>query len=65
MLGLLDCAYEIELVIKIAARLSMEAELGFRIKPSTEGSGRWADSGGEQAKFGLNTHEMILAVDLL
>jgi arginine decarboxylase len=57
--------YELKLVLEIAAKLGLEAELGFRMKPAGKGSGRWASSGGDAAKFGLNIHEMILGVDLL
>ena len=57
--------YELNLVLEIASKLGVEAELGFRMKPAGKGSGRWASSGGDSAKFGLNIHEIILGVDLL
>ncbi len=57
--------YELNLVLDIAARLGLEAEIGFRMKPHSKGSGRWASSGGDLAKFGLNIHEILLSVDLL
>jgi len=57
--------YELKLIIEIAERLGVEAEIGLRIKPFNQGSGKWASSGGEQAKFGLDTHEINLAVEHL
>lgn len=57
--------YELNLVISIASKLKVDAELGFRMKPVGKGSGRWASSGGDTAKFGLNIHEIILGVELL
>lgn len=37
-------------------------ELGVRAKLYTRGSGRWQSSGGETAKFGLTTNEILEAV---
>jgi arginine decarboxylase len=38
---------------------------GVRIKLATEGSGRWAQSGGEKSKFGLSAAELVKLVDRL
>lgn len=57
--------YECQLILDIAQEMAIEAEVGFRIKPSVKGSGRWASSGGDFAKFGLNTHEILSALELL
>jgi arginine decarboxylase len=57
--------YELNLVLEVASKLGIEAEIGFRMKPSSKGSGRWASSGGDLAKFGLNIHEILLGVELL
>lgn len=57
--------YELQEVLNIAARLGVEAEIGFRIKPSTKGSGMWISSSGDQAKFGLNTQELLTAIEVL
>ncbi len=57
--------YELNLVLDIASRLGIEAEIGFRMKPYSKGSGKWASSGGDLAKFGLNIHEILLGVELL
>ena len=57
--------YELNLVLEIASKLGIEAEIGFRMKPSNKGSGKWASSGGDFAKFGLSIHEIILGVEFL
>jgi len=51
--------YEYKIILEVAERLGIEAEVGFRMKPSVKGSGRWASSGGDFAKFGLNTQELL------
>lgn len=56
---------EIKLVLEVATRLGIEPELGFRMKPSSRGSGRWESSGGEQAKFGLSGWEIVQAIEIL
>ena len=38
---------------------------GVRIKLATEGSGRWAKSGGERSKFGLSAPELMKLLDRL
>lgn len=57
--------YELEQTIEISRRLGVDAELGFRMKPVSKGSGRWESSGGDNAKFGLSTPEIIQAVKIL
>ena len=36
-----------------------------RIKLSSSGSGKWEESGGDQSKFGLNSSELLTALDFL
>ena len=62
---IIEQLYELKLALEVAERLGVEAEVGFRMKPSSKGSGRWESSGGDLAKFGLNTHEIVLATDQL
>lgn len=56
---IIEQAYECKLILDVAERIGIEAEVGFRMKPSVKGSGRWASSGGDFAKFGLSTHELL------
>ena len=57
--------YELKLVLDEAEKLGVEAEIGFRIKLSSTGSGRWKSSGGEFSKFGLFAHEIIACSEIL
>lgn len=57
--------YELKLVLDIAEKLNIEAEIGFRMRPFNKGSGRWQSSGGDMAKFGLCAHEIDLGITTL
>ena len=57
--------YELQLVTEIAARLNIEAEIGFRMRPFNKGSGHWSTSGGDLAKFGLSAHEIVKCIEIL
>ncbi|MGB0678389.1 MAG: biosynthetic arginine decarboxylase [Polyangiales bacterium] len=56
---------ELELVLQASALLALRPVLGVRAKLSSRGVGRWADSAGERAKFGLTTAEVVAVVDRL
>ncbi|MDJ0706994.1 MAG: biosynthetic arginine decarboxylase [Leptolyngbyaceae cyanobacterium MO_188.B28] len=56
---------EVDLAIDASRRLGINPILGVRAKLSAKGMGRWGNSAGEQAKFGLTIPEMITAVDRL
>ncbi len=45
--------------------MRVEPTVGVRIKLATEGSGRWAKSGGEKSKFGLSAVELVRLLDML
>lgn len=62
---IIEQLYEIKLVLDIAKQMGCEAEIGFRMRPSSKGSGRWKSSGGDLAKFGLNAHEIVSCLELL
>ncbi|MDZ4785751.1 MAG: biosynthetic arginine decarboxylase [bacterium] len=62
---IIEQLYELQAVLDTSARLGVDAEIGLRMKPSSKGSGRWESSGGDQAKFGLSTHEIVLAINQL
>lgn len=49
----------------ISRRLGVEAEIGIRMKPVNKGAGRWETSGGDRAKFGLTTPEIVAAIEKL
>jgi arginine decarboxylase len=39
--------------------------IGFRARLLSKGGGKWAESGGENAKFGLSTAELLMATEML
>ena len=56
---------ELKLIADIAASLNVRPNLGIRIKLSSAGSGKWEESGGDVSKFGLNSSELLEALDFL
>lgn len=56
---------ELRIVIKLATQLGVAPWVGLRAKLYSRGSGKWASSGGEAAKFGLTTSELLDCVRLL
>jgi len=57
--------FELEKIIEISNRTKIVPKLGIRVKLSSKGTGKWATSGGEDAKFGLRISELIAATDIL
>jgi arginine decarboxylase len=62
---IIEQTYELKLVLDIAEKLGVEAELGFRMKLSHKGTGKWKSSGGEHSKFGLFSHEIMSCIEQL
>jgi arginine decarboxylase len=56
---------ELPLIIERSKKLQAKPILGIRIKLSAQAGGHWSESGGERSIFGLNTNQIIQAVDLL
>jgi arginine decarboxylase len=56
---------ELRQIITISKQVGVEPILGIRARLSAKGAGKWAESGGENAKFGLSTAELLAAIDLL
>ena len=56
---------ELRQIITISKQLNVEPLIGIRVRLLSKGAGKWAESGGENAKFGLSTVELLAAVDLL
>ena len=56
---------ELDVVLKMAEELGVEATIGVRIKLATEGAGRWAKSGGEKSKFGLSAPQLLRLLERL
>ncbi len=56
---------EIDDIIKISQEVGVKPMIGFRAKLLTRGEGKWAMSTGDNAKFGLNTAEILFACEKL
>ncbi len=56
---------ELRQIIAISKQLNVEPLLGIRARLVSRGAGRWASSGGENAKFGLSTAELLEATEML
>ena len=56
---------ELSLIASISKRLKIRPNIGIRIKLSSTGSGKWEESGGDVSKFGLNSSELLEALDIL
>lgn len=56
---------ELKSVIRLAQKHGVAPWIGLRAKLYSRGSGKWASSGGEAAKFGLTTSELLQCVRLL
>ncbi|MHA0035415.1 biosynthetic arginine decarboxylase [Deinococcus sp. PESE-13] len=56
---------ELERILKQAKALGVKPAVGVRFKLHARGSGQWEESGGDQAKFGLNAYELLRVVERL
>lgn len=56
---------DLHLIARLAKRIGVRPNIGIRIKLSSSGSGKWEESGGDHSKFGLNSSELLEAVDAL
>ena len=56
---------ELKLIADISKRLKIRPNIGIRIKLASSGSGKWEESGGDGSKFGLNSSELLNALDFL
>jgi arginine decarboxylase len=56
---------ELRHIIAVSKQLGVEPLIGIRARLLSKGAGKWANSGGENAKFGLSTAEILAATELL
>src|SRR5437588_184785 len=56
---------ELEQTIKAAKEVGVEPVIGIRVRLHSKGSGKWSPSGGENAKFGLDTTNLVAASQML
>ncbi|HPO01513.1 MAG TPA: biosynthetic arginine decarboxylase [Opitutaceae bacterium] len=56
---------EIDGIIRLSTEMAVKPMIGFRVKLQTRGEGKWSSSSGDNAKFGLNTAEILFACEKL
>jgi len=52
---------EVEQIIRASKEVGRRAWIGIRARLHSKGSGKWSPSGGENAKFGLDTTNLVAA----
>src|SRR5690606_33351110 len=61
----LERLQELDYALRASEKLGIKPLLGIRVKLSSKGMGRWQDSAGDRAKFGLSVPEVVEVVDRL
>src|ERR671928_557312 len=56
---------ELEQTIRTSKEVGVEPHVGIRVRLYSKGSGKWSPSGGENAKFGLDTTNLVAASQML
>ena len=56
---------ELAIVLRLAKKLKVKPNIGFRLKLHTQSTGKWTDSSGFKSKFGLTSTEMMEATTIL
>ena len=56
---------ELKQIIALSKQIGVEPLIGIRARLLSKGAGKWAESGGENAKFGLSTAELLAATEML
>ncbi len=52
-------------ILAVSKEMGVEPMIGLRVRLQSKGSGKWATSGGENAKFGLSTADLVRASETL
>ncbi|MCQ2121180.1 MAG: biosynthetic arginine decarboxylase [Fibrobacter sp.] len=56
---------ELHLVVEVSRRVGVRPNIGIRVKLASNGAGKWEESGGYHSKFGLNSSELLEALDYI
>ena len=56
---------ELEQTLRVAKEMGVEPHIGVRVRLHSKGAGKWTTSGGENAKFGLSTVNLVAASEML
>jgi arginine decarboxylase len=52
-------------ILQVSREVGVEPLIGLRVRLQSKGAGKWATSGGENAKFGLSTADLVCASETL
>ncbi|MCA9562280.1 MAG: biosynthetic arginine decarboxylase [Myxococcales bacterium] len=61
----LDRIEELDTMLSVSKRLGIPPRIGVRCRLSARGAGKWEDSGGDRAKFGLTVTQLLQVVERL
>ncbi len=56
---------ETKRLLEISKQMNVKPLIGIRVKLYSKGSGKWVESGGESAKFGLTTTEILECIKVI
>ncbi len=56
---------ELESIFNTAKTLNLRPQIGIRIKLASSGTGKWEESGGDASKFGLDSSDLLRALEFL
>jgi arginine decarboxylase len=56
---------EVRQIVQLSKEMNVSPMIGLRVRLQARGSGKWATSGGENAKFGVSTADLIAASTFL
>ena len=56
---------DLNMALQLAETLELKPLLGLRMKLTSRGSGKWEESGGEFAKFGMSTVDLVQALEII
>jgi arginine decarboxylase len=56
---------EVRQIVQLSKEMGVQPMLGLRVRLQAKSHGRWATSGGENAKFGLSTADLVAASNYL
>ena len=56
---------ELETIVAAARTMNLRPQIGIRIKLASSGAGKWEESGGDASKFGLDSSDLLKALEYL
>lgn len=56
---------ELQTIVSTAQTMDLRPQIGIRIKLASSGAGKWEESGGDASKFGLDSTDLLRALEYL